>query len=72
MTGRELIKLIKKNHAEDMTVLVQYRDSGGTYRGGEWAEFHLAHGKMLGEPYGYEYDIQYGEVEGQKPNVIVL
>ena len=70
MTGRELIKLIRKNHAEDMTVLVQYRDSGGTYCGGEWAEFHLAYGKMVGEP--YEYDIQYGEVEGQKPNVIVL
>lgn len=32
------------------------------------AEFCLAYG----EPYEYEYDIKYGEVEGQKPNVIVL
>ena len=72
MTGRKLIELIQKNHAEDMPVLVQYRDSGGTYFGGEEAEFHLAYGKMLGGSYEYEYDIKYGEVEGQKPNVIVL
>lgn len=70
MTGRELIKLIQDNHAEDMPVVIQYRDAGGTYPGGEEAEFYLAYGECFRE--SYEYDIKYDKVEGQKPNVIVL
>ena len=36
MTGNELIDWIKEHHAEDMQVVVQYRDSGGIYLG--WDE----------------------------------
>ena len=71
MIGRELINLIRKNHAEDMTVLVQYRDAGGDYYGGEKAEFQLAYGRLVGG-YGYEWEIKYGVTDKQKPNVIVL
>lgn len=33
MTGRELIQWIIDNDAQDLTVEVQYRDSGGYYFG---------------------------------------
>lgn len=33
MTGQELIDWIKEHHAEEMKVVVQYRDSGGIYQG---------------------------------------
>ena len=33
MTGQELIDWIKQYHAEEMNVVVQYRDSGGIYPG---------------------------------------
>ena len=35
MTGKELIQWIIKNHAEDMKVLIEHRDSGGTYNTAE-------------------------------------
>ena len=31
MTGRELIEWIQTHHAEDLIVLVEHRDEGGTY-----------------------------------------
>ena len=31
MTGQKLIDWIRENHAEEMEVVVQYRDSGGIY-----------------------------------------
>lgn len=33
MTGNELINWIKKHNAEEMKIVVQYRDSGGIYPG---------------------------------------
>lgn len=33
MKGQELIDWIKAHHAEEMMVVVQYRDSGGIYPG---------------------------------------
>lgn len=33
MTGRELMKWILDNNAEDLPFEVQYRDSGGDYHG---------------------------------------
>lgn len=67
MTGAELIEMIKRNHAENMPVVVQYRDSGGVYEGGEEAEFSLA--DASGRMYG-EYDsIDYS---AEKKTVIVL
>lgn len=72
MTGRELIKLIQDNCAEDMPVLIQYRDAGGTYTGGEEAKFCLAHGVLASpRPYEYEWDIDYSD-SAFVPNVIVL
>ena len=35
MTGRELIEWIIANKAEDMPAVIQYRDAGGEYYGGE-------------------------------------
>ena len=38
MTGKELIKWILNNNAEDLPVVIQYRDSGGLYSGGEYLD----------------------------------
>ena len=35
MTGKELIEWIQYNNAEDLECVVQYRDGGGSYYGGE-------------------------------------
>lgn len=35
MTGRELIQWIQDNHAENLIVLVEHRDSGGSYHTAE-------------------------------------
>ena len=35
MKGKDLISWIIEHHAEDMPVVVQYRDGGGSYPGGE-------------------------------------
>ena len=35
MTGKELIQWIIKNHAEDMEILIEHRDGGGTYHTAE-------------------------------------
>ena len=77
MTGRELIALIQDCHAEDMQVVVQYRDAGGTYPGGETV------GGLQGESYpclahitpSRVYDDASVEITyrgGLTPNAIVL
>ena len=38
MTGRELIQTILKYNAENMQIVIQYRDGGGDYDGGEIIE----------------------------------
>jgi len=38
MTGKELIKWIKENHAENKEVIVEHRDSGGTYGTAEYLD----------------------------------
>lgn len=35
MTGKELIKWIQDNNAEDLPIEIQYQDSGGCYYGTE-------------------------------------
>ena len=65
MTGGELIELIKKHHAENMTVIVQFRDEGGDYAGGDEAEFTLADATKN----SYAYDIDYS---AERKTVIVL
>ena len=35
MTGKDLIEWIENNKAEDLEVLIEHRDSGGTYRTAE-------------------------------------
>lgn len=35
MTGKELIKWIIDNHAEELQVLIEHRDSGGSYHTAE-------------------------------------
>lgn len=35
MTGKELIKWIQENNAEDLPIEIQYQDGGGCYYGTE-------------------------------------
>ena len=37
MTGAELIKWLQDNHAEDKEIIIEHRDSGGSY----WTAEHL-------------------------------
>ena len=48
MTGRELIKWIKDNKAEDYEVRVQYRDNGGYYTGTDDTEPELRKERLNG------------------------
>ncbi len=66
MKGKELIKWIQDNHAEELKIVVQYRDGGGSYYGGDNAEPCLA---MVGEEVGGEYDIVYNT---EMHNAVVL
>lgn len=71
MTGRALIELIQKNHAEDMPVVIQYRDAAGGYAEGEDAEFNLAKAIKNTDTHNcYDWDLViFSEDE---PNVILL
>ena len=70
MTGRELIDWIRDSRAEDMVVVVQYRDGGGNYIGGEIVnEPVLANVRGAGIPYSDEVIIAYG---GSPINGVVL
>lgn len=54
MTGADLIKWIHENHAENLEVLVQHRDSGGLYRTAEHVGelFEIALCSFSDESYG--------------------
>jgi len=75
MTGLELIKWIIKHDAEDKEIIIEHRDSGGSYRTAErLGEFSDPAFVMFSdEGYGviskleYEYD-----VKDFKPNGVVL
>ena len=68
MTGRELIELIQKNHAEDMPVVIHYRDPAGGYSIGEDAEFAMERAVMNDET--GEWDLFFFSKD--EPNVILL
>ena len=71
MTGRELIKWIQDNHAEDLSVLIEHRDSGGSYHTAErLGEFHnpvVVYFKD--EMYGIIYKILF---DSDNPTAILL
>ena len=70
MKGKDLINWIIENHAEDMQVLIEHRDSGGTYRTaehlGEFQEPMLC--SYANESYGVIETIKYNDV----PTAILL
>jgi hypothetical protein len=71
MTGQELIDWIIEHGAQDMECIVQYRDSGGSYLGGETIEHPvMASFKGTSIPYSNDVEITYGN--GLNPNCVVL
>ena len=68
MTGKELIEWIQRNKAEDLECVVQYRDDGGTYLGGEILE-QPTFAKFDRYPHGYDIKITYLSTS---PNCIVF
>ena len=71
MTGQELIDWIVEHNAQDMQCVVQYRDGGGSYLGGEMIDSPImASFEWAGIPYSDDVDITYGN--GLIPNCIVL
>lgn len=70
MTGRELINWIVDFHAEDMDIVVQYRDGGGNYIGGEIVNQPiLANVRSSNIPYPDGVIITYG---GLPTNGVIL
>ncbi len=61
MTGRELIEWIVENNAEDKEVIIEHRDSGGSYhtaeRLGEFSKPALV--KFSDELYGVISKLEY-------------
>ena len=70
MTGSELIEWIKEHHAEQLHAVVQYRDAGGLYSGGEDADPCLCVIKGEEEPYNDTYEVDYRTTD--KPNAFSL
>lgn len=71
MTGRELIEWIQHNHAEDLECVVQYRDGGGDYYGGEIVDAPVfAFHKRDADNNFYNVDITYSS--GRTPNCFVV
>ena len=75
MTGLDLIKWIIKNDAEDKTVIIEHRDSGGSYRTaerlGEFSE--IAFVQFSDESYGVIHKLEYEhDVQDFRPNGIIL
>ncbi len=70
MTGRELIKWIQDNHAEDKKVIVQYRDAGGAYYGGEVMEMPMLAYYHDDNGDGIDVDIEYSKL--RKHNCMVV
>ena len=71
MTGRELIEWIHKNNAEDLECVVQYRDSGGDYGGGELLERPMQ-ANYRRDPDGHPYDVEINYTCGLARNCIVF
>ena len=69
MIGSELIEWIHDNNAEDLLVLVDYRDSGGSYHEAGEANPELSQVIGRGIPYDNDYDYVF---PCKKPNAIVL
>ena len=70
MIGRQLIEWIQQHDAYDKIVVVQYRDGGGYYSGGEEVNKPvLAECRGYNIPYSEEYEINYAS---QENNAIVL
>lgn len=68
MTGNELINWIKENKAEDLLVIIEHRDSGGSYHTGEQLE-DPALCRFSDENYGVINRIVFGD---ENPNAICL
>jgi hypothetical protein len=70
MTGQKLINWIVEHNAQDMQCVVQYRDGGGLYSGGDIPEFPiLASYKGCDIPYDDDVKINY---DTDEPNCFVL
>lgn len=71
LTGKELIEWIHANHAEDLQVLVEHRDGGGSYhtaeRVGEFQEVALC--EFADESYG---EIRTIKRQTETPTAIIL
>ena len=68
MTGRELIKWLQDNNAEDKEIIVEHRDSGGTY----WTAERLETPRLVqfgNEAWGIIDIIRYGVDD---PNGVML
>lgn len=75
MTGLELIKWIIKNDAEDKEIIIEHRDSGGSYRTaerlGEFSDPMLV--MFSEEERGVIRKLEYEySVKDFKPNGVVL
>lgn len=75
MTGLKLIKWIIKNDAEDKEIIIEHRDSGGSYRTaerlGEFSDPMLV--MFSEEEYGVIRKLEYEySVKDFKPNGVVL
>lgn len=75
MTGRELIEWIVKNNAEDKEVIIEHRDSGGSYRTaerlGEFSEPTLVKFSEGSDGVISKLKYEYDEIDF-KPNGIIL
>ena len=74
MKGKELIRWITEHNAEDFDIVVQYRDGGGDYHGGELVEDPtLANYKQDDADRWYDLEILYDYGACDRPaNCIVL
>lgn len=68
MTGQELINWITEHKAQDLQCVIQYRDSGGPYTGGEIIDEPI----MASFKGQYDYDVEITYDNGLNPNCIVL
>lgn len=71
MTGKDLIKWIHDNNAEDLEIIVEHRDSGGSYHTaehlGELGDIYLV--SFSDESYGVINTIKYNP---DKPTAVLL
>lgn len=71
MTGKDLIKWITDHHAEDMEIIIEHRDSGGSYHTaehlGELTEPRLV--RYRDESFGVIYTVLFNN---ENPTAILL